>query len=328
MRKIIYLLLSLLLASSSVLAANTSTSTIRVATPWPAQNTIIAMLGYGKNIVGTSLIVQRIPLFRQILPSITTAPVISLNSSHEVDPEQILALNTQLLFVPHSMPVPQEEMLQASGVKVLALKANSMQAMVDRVLATGQALGPDAQQKALAFQRYFQRNVELVRQHLQGLPENAKVKVYHAMRSPLMTSGRPSLNQDWMDLAGAQNIAADWFVDKRNGSGEVPLEKIVRANPDVIIVMNKKDADAIEHSPQWQSINAVKNHRIYVNPQGMFWWCRETSEEALQFVWLAKVLYPERFKDVDINKETWTFYHDFFGVSLSAQQINAILNRA
>lgn len=326
MRKISYLLASLWLTSLSVFAAATPASTIRVATPWPAQNAIIAMLGYGKNIVGTSIVAQRIPLFRQVLPSITTTPVISMNGSHEVNPEQILALNAQLLFVPHSMPVPQEEMLEESGVKVLALKANSMQAMVDRVLATGQALGPDAQQKAVAFQHYFQRNVDLVRQHLQGLPDSEKVKVYHAMRGALMTSGRPSLNQDWMDLAGAQNIAADWFQGKNNGSGEVPLEKVVEANPDVIVAMNKQDADAILHSPQWQSINAVKNHRVYINPQGMFWWCRETSEEALQFVWLAKTLYPDRFKDVDMKKETWNFYHDFFGVSLSDTQINAILN--
>lgn len=326
MRKYGYLLAMLWLAPLATFAATTTTSTLRVATPWPAQNAIIAMLGYGKNIVGTSMVAKRIPLFREAVPTIASTPVISMNGSHEVDPEQILALNTQLLFVPHSMPVPQEQLLEASGVKVLALKANSMQAMVDRVLATGQALGPDAEQKALAYQRYFARNVALVQQHLQGLPENEKVKVYHAMRGPLMTSGRPSLNQDWMDLAGASNIAVDWFAGKHNGNGEVPLEKVVQANPDVIIAMNKQDADAIVHSAQWQSISAVKHHRVYINPQGMFWWCRETSEEALQFVWLAKVLYPERFKDVDMNKETWVFYHDFYGISLSDTQLNAILN--
>lgn len=320
------ILLLLLLVSGFAPAANIPPQPVRVATPWPAQNALIAMLGYGKNIVGTSIIAQRIPLFRQILPSIITTPVISMNGSHEVNPEQILGLNAQLLFVPESMPVPQEQMLENAGVRVVALKANSMQAMVDRVLATGQALGPDALQKAQAYQRYFQHNVERVSHGLAGLPEREKVKVYHAMRNPLMTSGRPSLNQDWMDLAGAKNIAADWFRDKRNGSGEVPLEKIVKADPEVIIAMNRRDAETIMHSPQWQSVSAVKHHRVYVNPQGMFWWCRETSEEALQFVWLAKILYPGRFNDLDIRKETWTFYHDFFGVSLSETQINHILH--
>ncbi len=306
--------------------ADSAQEPVRIASPWPAQNTIIAMLGYGKNIVGTSIIAKKIPLFRQVLPSINAVPAVSMGDSHEINPEQIIALRTQLLFVPENMPIPQKEMLQKAGVSIYALKANSMQALVDRVMITGKILGPDAQHKALLYQQYFQKNVELVRQRLQGLPADKKLTVYHSMGSAQITTGRPSLNQDWMDLAGARNVAEKWFQDKKNSAGEVPVERIAAANPAVIITMKKDDAELIRKSPQWQGMSAVKNHRVYVNPQGMFWWCRETSEEALQFLWLAKTLYPERFSDVDMDKETWDFYHTFFGVSLSAQQIKDILH--
>ncbi|HCQ0686371.1 TPA: ABC transporter substrate-binding protein, partial [Escherichia coli] len=47
-------LLALLLAAS--LHAENTHKEVRIASPWPAQNTIIAMLGYGDNIVGTSMI--------------------------------------------------------------------------------------------------------------------------------------------------------------------------------------------------------------------------------------------------------------------------------
>ncbi len=79
------------------------------------------------------------------------------------------------------------------------------------------------------------------------------------------------------------------------------------ANPAVIVAMNKRDADEILASPVWAAVDAVAHHRVYVNPRGMFWWCRETSEEALQFLWLAKTLYPERFADVDLRQETRDF---------------------
>lgn len=103
------------------------------------------------------------------------------------------------------------------------------------------------------------------------------------MGNPLTTTGRPSLNQTGL-TAGGKNIAENWFGEhQQNRSGEVALEKIVTANPAVIIAMNKRDADAILSSPQWASVDAVIHHRVYVNPKGMFWWCRETSEEALQF---------------------------------------------
>ncbi|HAX4063230.1 TPA: ABC transporter substrate-binding protein, partial [Escherichia coli] len=162
---------------------------------------------------------------------------------------------------------------------------------------------------------------------LKDLPASQRVSLYHSMGNPLTTTGRPSLNQDWIDLAGGKNIAENWFGEhQQNRSGEVALEKIVTANPAVIIAMNKRDADAILSSPQWASVDAVIHHRVYVNPKGMFWWCRETSEEALQFLWLAKTLYPARFADVDIRKETREFYRQFFGLTLSDAQMSDVLN--
>lgn len=298
----------------------------RIASPWPAQNTIIAMLGYGDDIVGTSKVAQRIPLFRQSLPHIADVPAVSMTSSHEVNPEQIIALNTQLLFVAKNMRVPQTEMLEQAGVRVLAYDANSMQALTARVQQTAAALGPDAREKAQRYQRYFDRNVALVRERLKDLPESERVTVYHSMGNPLTTTGRPSLNQDWMDLAGAKNVAERWFGVKKNSAGEVSPERIVAADPAVIVAMNKRDADVIRTSPQWAGVSAVAHHRVYVNPQGMFWWCRETSEEALQFLWLAKTVYPARFADIDMAQETRNFYRDFFNLKLSDAQIAAILN--
>ncbi|WP_170996025.1 ABC transporter substrate-binding protein, partial [Escherichia coli] len=153
-------LLALLLAAS--LHAENTHKEVRIASPWPAQNTIIAMLGYGDNIVGTSMIAKRIPLFRQSLPRIEKVAAVSVNSGHEINPEQIIALGVDMLFVPQNMVVPQQALLKQAGVQVLAFEANSLRALTQRVQQTAAVLGPDAQQKALAYQRYFDRNVALV----------------------------------------------------------------------------------------------------------------------------------------------------------------------
>lgn len=326
MKRLSALILALGLLGTGGLRAAASQSDLRIATPWPAQNTIITMLGYGENIVGTSIVAKQIPLFRQSLPRIDNVPVISVNGSHELNAEQLISLGVQILFVPKSMTVPQADRLAQTGLRILAFEANSMQALTARVQKTADALGGDARQKAQDYQRYFDRNVALVASRLQGLPESERVTVYHSMGNPLTTSGRPSLNQDWMDLAGARNIAENWFGGVKKGSGEVSLEQIVAANPSVIVAMNKRDADEILASPVWGAVDAVARHRVYVNPRGMFWWCRETSEEALQFLWLAKTLYPQRFADVDMRQETRDFYQRFFGLRLSEAQISDILN--
>lgn len=311
---------------SGGLRAAENHSSVRIASPWPAQNTIIAMLGYGENIVGTSSVAQHIPLFRQSLPQIASTPVVSVNVGHELNPEQLISLRAQLVFVPQGMDVPQSDMLTKAGVRILAFEANSMAALTQRVQLTAAVLGPDAQQRASDYQRYFDRNVALVKQRLQDLPPAQRVTMYHSMGNPLTTTGRPSLNQDWIDLAGGRNIAENWFADKKNSAGEVALEKVVVANPAVIVAMNRRDAQEILSSPQWSGVDAVIHHRVYANPKGMFWWCRETSEEALQFLWLAKTLYPQRFADVDMQKETRDFYQHFFGLTLSDAQIADILN--
>ena len=327
MRKIaliqpILLIIGLLVCMVS--KAQPDNSELRIATPWPAQNTIIMMLGYGEQIVGTSIVAKKIPLFRQMLPSIDHVPVISV--SNQLNPEQIIALRTQILFVAKGMDVPQIDLLHSAGVKIVEYPANSLQALQQRVQATAKELGPDAQQKAADYQRYFERNIALVSERLAGLNEVDKKSVYHSMGSAFFTSGRPSLNQDWMDLSGAKNVAEQWFVDKNNHSGEVLLENIIVANPDVIIAMNKEDAELIKSSSQWKEINAVKRGQVYVNPKGMFWWCRETSEEALQFLWLAQVLYPERFADINMKQETADFYQQFFAITLTDEQVDKILH--
>ncbi|WP_437887954.1 ABC transporter substrate-binding protein [Phytobacter sp. V91] len=298
---------------------------VRITSPWPAQNTIITMLGYGNNLVGTSAVAKQIPLFRQSLPHINDVPVVSMHNGSELNPEQIISLGTQMLFIPESMKIARPELLEQAGVQVLAFKANSMSALRERVLKTGDALGPDARQKAQAYEQYFAHNVDLVASRLKDLPADARVRVYHSMGNPLTTTGRPSLNQDWMDLAGATNVAESWFGPNKRSAGEVALEQVVDVNPQVIVAMNKRDADEINTSAQWAGVDAVIHHRVVVNPKGMFWWCRETSEEALQFLWLAKALYPERFTDIDMAKETRDFYRIFFGLHLTDSQISEIL---
>lgn len=93
-------LLALLLAAS--LHAENTHKEVRIASPWPAQNTIIAMLGYGDNIVGTSMIAKR-SLFRQSLPRIEKVAAVSVNSGHEINPEQRLSRWGRYAFVPQNM---------------------------------------------------------------------------------------------------------------------------------------------------------------------------------------------------------------------------------
>ena len=59
----------------------------------------------------------------------------------------------------------------------------------------------------------------------------------------------------------------------------------------------------------------MKNNKVIRNPYGTFNWDRYSTEEALQVLWAAKTLHPQKFTDIDMVKETQEFYSTFFGYS-------------
>ena len=88
-------------------------------------------------------------------------------------------------------------------------------------------------------------------------------------------------------------------------------------NPEVIVCRDPSVSRAIKADPQWQTIAAVKNDRVVVNPWGLASWSVRTAEEALQVLWAPTVFHPEQFKDIDIRQVTRSFYGDFHQFQMS-----------
>ncbi|CRL60753.1 ABC transporter substrate-binding protein [Proteus vulgaris] len=296
----------------------------RVATSWNAQNAILAMLGAGDKIVSTTDLVKTIPFFTEIVPAIKMASISSKGNNDTLNIETLIMSQPQIFFATGKLSDAQMTTLENAGISVALLKSGSMDALLERTLITGEILGSSSHQLAKDYLAYFQRNTALVKSVISEISIKEPIKVYHAFGSPLRTSGAPSLNHDWITLAGGVNIAEHWFDNVPSRAGEVSLEQVIHANPDVIVTMYARDTEIIKNSPEWQSITAVREGRVYTNPKGLFWWCRETTEEALQFLWLATILYPEQTQHIDIIKETKQFYQTFFNISLSDQQLEYI----
>ncbi|HEK2898865.1 TPA: ABC transporter substrate-binding protein [Proteus mirabilis] len=297
----------------------------RIATSWNAQNAILAMLGAGDKIVSTTDLVKTIPFFTEIVPAIKTASISSKGNNDTLNIETLIVSQPQIFFATGKLSDAQMTALENAGISVALLKSGSMDALLERTLITGEILGSSSHQLAKDYLAYFQRNKALVKNAVSEISANKPMKVYHAFGSPLRTSGAPSLNHDWIALAGGVNVAEHWFDNVPSRAGDVSLEQVIHANPDVIITMYARDTEIIKNAPEWQSITAVREGRVYTNPKGLFWWCRETTEEALQFLWLATVLYPEQTKHIDISKETQQFYKTFFNITLTEQQLKHIL---
>jgi iron complex transport system substrate-binding protein len=105
------------------------------------------------------------------------------------------------------------------------------------------------------------------------------------------------------------------------------LEQILLWNPQVILVNEAGVDDYIRKNPQWANIDAVKNGKAFQMPNGISRWGHPGSlETPLAILWTAKTLYPERFPDLDMEKEVREFYTEFFGTPLTEDAVKQVLN--
>ncbi len=299
----------------------------RVATNWESQNSVLTMLGFGDKIVATTHYARSTPAFQKFVPSIKNAELSTMGGGG-VNVEQLMRLHPDLMLVAEGLPIAKKAQLEAAGIAVVDFTSDSIASLLHRVTVVGEMLGPDAAKRAKAYTDYFAWNKQRVAERLARVPVEKRVRVYVASGTPLTTSGRPSLNQDWIDLGGAINVAENWHLAAAMPNDtNVNIESVLAANPEVIIAMRGRDIETIKKDPRWRSVSAVKNNRIYANPRGLFWWSRNTSEEALQFLWLATKLYPEQFSDIDMKQETHDFYQKFYNINLSADDVESFLQQ-
>jgi ABC-type Fe3+-hydroxamate transport system substrate-binding protein len=152
-----------------------------------------------------------------------------------------------------------------------------------------------------------------------------------AQRQPWLERLYPRIDQvpaafgdDWIEVAGGANAA-----DVVGLGRPVTMEQVAAWNPDVIIVgsaPNGRNRQAILDDPRWRDIKAVEDGKVFVNPSGAYLWDRHSAEAALQVLWAAKTLHPDRFADLDIEKETKAFYAKYFHHALTDSEFRSIID--
>lgn len=81
----------------------------------------------------------------------------------------------------------------------------------------------------------------------------------------------------------------------------------------------------MDYTLSLETIYILINGKVYRIPQGTFQWDHFGSESALQIVWMAKTLYPQKFTDMNLKQMTIDFYKKYLGYNLSSEYADAIL---
>lgn len=269
------------------------------------------------------------PNYLRLAPSLAKMPM--PGDLTAVNIESLLSLHPQVVFVANYAPADMIAQIEKVGIPVVAIslrrepadqvgKINPVLENEDRaynlglqdgIRLIGKVMGREAQAEAMVKDVFHQR--ALVARRLQGITEAQRVRIYMA-NPDLTTYGSGKYTGLMMQHAGAVNVAAEDI----QGFKQVSIEDVLKWNPAVILVQERypEVVQQILTSPQWQSIEAVKHKRVYLMPEYAKAWGYPMPEAlALGELWMAKVLYPQRFQDIDVQQHVDSYYQRYYRAS-------------
>lgn len=245
----------------------------------------------------------------------------------KVNIEELLKLNPDVVFVTNYAPADMVKQIEDAGLPVVAISllevppeeaaklnpsVKDEPAAIDAGFATGVRLIAevlDRKDKGEEMIAVTKKTRKLVADRLADIPEDKRVAVYMA-NPDLSTYGRGKYTGLMMERAGARNVA-----NSIAGFKQVTMEDVLKWNPSVIFVQERYPAvvDEIKQTASWQTIDAVKNGQVYLMPEYAKAWGYPMPEAmALGELWMAKELYPDRFQDIDMQKEADVYYKEFY----------------
>lgn len=144
--------------------------------------------------------------------------------------------------------------LQASGVKVLAMKVDSIVEFERSTEVLGMLTGE--QQRAKNVVDSVRATLDRVRQATASLPKTTVF--FHTWEKPIITIGKHSFLNELVEIAGGTNVYGDVLAV----SPIVTMEDIVHRHPETLLVGPTTRATLLA-SDQWQVVPAVKAKKVF-----------------------------------------------------------------
>ncbi|WP_297425489.1 ABC transporter substrate-binding protein [Clostridium sp.] len=305
----------------------------RIADAWGAHNEILATIGAADKIVATTLTPEVRPWLYKANPNLKNAVTTFSIDASEVNVEELIKTKPDIVFM--SLNDKLAKQIIDLGIPVVQVNFTDLESLKECVRLTGTIVGGDAKENAEKYISYLDEKMKMISNVTSKIPTEQKPKILHlASFSPLTVDGKDAIITSGIELAGGINVA-----NITGKSKATSLEQVFQWNPDMILMgrvltgngiknsaaVSETDSSKITNDPIWNNLNAVKNGKVVINPDGAFSWDRYSAEEALQIQWMAKLINPDKFTNIDMVKETKYFFKTFMNYDLSEEEANLML---
>ena len=261
----------------------------------------IYMLGAEDKVIGISTNVYQqglFPYYASMDKRIADRQLPTPGNWDFVNMEMVVALQPDIVVI-WSHQQEAISAMEEKGITVYGVFIQNFEDINKEIQDLGRLTGKD--ERAGQLVSFVRAQLELVEKKLSLIAQQDPVRAYFMWaQGELRTSGKNSTVQQLFDLAGVRNVAGHIHHEHM----VVNMENIITWDPQVIVMWHneQKSPEDIINSSAWRSISAVKNGRVYEFPD--IFSCDLWTLKFLYPVQLvAKWAYPDKFKDVDPEKQ-------------------------
>lgn len=209
------------------------------------------------------------------------------------------------------------EKLTKVGIPTLLIDNDTVENLKKSFLIIGKLLGKE--ERAAKINEYYDTaNKKIIAK--KAWEKTDKPTVLFLRNAKLRLQGNNNFMHEAIRIGGGENP----YGRVNHGSAQtIAMEEVYKLNPDIILLSNfdKFVPDDLYNNKipgqDWSTVKAVQEKRVYKVPMGIYLWDAPGVETPLMMEWLAYVLQPELFKELDVRADAKKFYEDFMHYNIS-----------
>lgn len=224
------------------------------------------------------------------------------------------------------------EQLNSLNIPVAAFKsAKDLDSLKSLIAMMGDVLNcQDRAQELLEWYDEVQSYVESKQDQVTALTDSEKPRVLNFSTVEDLSVYATGMDAWMTEKVGGQNIVLEGASAERSAP---TMEEVLKFNPQIIFLSNWDDStpeDLYENridGQDWSNVDAVINHRVYKVPISLYRWTPpNTVEKPLYYLYLASIIQPEIFSEIDMRQEEADFIQKYFGVTLTEEQLDFVFH--
>ena len=237
-----------------------------------------------------------------------------VGSYRDPNTELIRSLNPDVILVNWRSKETADMLQKKLGIPVVCIGGPGREYAFKSYRILGKIL--DKEDRAEELINYYKEKYKVIESRL---PKDKKQKVFFCVQfQKSEVSLQTLMRYPPIEDAGGVEIRGEWKGKTTRGVfAEIPKEFIADWNPDVILIYARsKDklilkVEDILNDPILKPTNAVKNKKVYYHWKTPFGY--DPAHELWATYYIAKLLYPDKFKDIDMRKEGNEILKKFYG---------------